>query len=80
MNVEELIKSWRDYANDHYCQTYNKGMAQGLEKAADELEALLQRAHLTMRATDECQCLQEVENGITRRYVNLWCPHHGIHR
>lgn len=40
--LENLVRNWRAYARDHYCQTYNKGMAQGLEKAAEELEAILE--------------------------------------
>jgi len=51
--LRKLIKSWRDYANGHYCQTYNKGMADGLFCAANELESLLVlEAHLTKRAVD----------------------------
>lgn len=36
--LRKLIQSWREYADGHYCQTYNKGMADGLRKAAKELE------------------------------------------
>lgn len=36
-----MIYGWRDYANGHYCQTYNPGMMQGLNCAADALEAFV---------------------------------------
>lgn len=42
--LRKLAQSWREYADGHYCQTYNKGMADGLRKAADELESALKKA------------------------------------
>lgn len=40
--LTRMVKFWRDYASGHYCQTYNTGMAQGLNSAADSLEEYLQ--------------------------------------
>ncbi len=37
--VKRMIDTWRDKAGGHYCQTYNRGMAEGLYEAANELEA-----------------------------------------
>lgn len=54
--LRKLIESWREYADDHYCQTYNKGMAQGLNKAADELEALLKTTHSARGVTENFIC------------------------
>lgn len=42
--LQRLAQSWRVYAAGHYCQTYNQGMAMGLEKAATELQTLSESA------------------------------------
>ena len=42
--LQRLAQSWRVYAAGHYCQTYNTGMAMGLEKAATELQMLVESA------------------------------------
>jgi hypothetical protein len=39
--LKGLITAWRNNANGHYCQTYNKGMADGLLGAADDLQTLI---------------------------------------
>jgi hypothetical protein len=39
--IKDLIAEWRNDANGHYCQTYNRGMADGLLRAADELQGVL---------------------------------------
>lgn len=39
--IGRLIKSWRKEASGHYCQTYNTGLGQGLNSAADELGAYM---------------------------------------
>lgn len=36
--LKKLVTRWRAKAAGHYCQTYNRGMAEGLESAANELE------------------------------------------
>lgn len=36
--LKQLIEDWRNRANGHYCETYNPGMAQGLNIAANSLE------------------------------------------
>jgi hypothetical protein len=42
--LRKLAQSWREYADGHYCQTYNKGMGDGLRKAANELESALKKS------------------------------------
>ena len=39
--LRKLRKGWLEYAEAHYCQTYNNGMALGLRKAAMELGGLI---------------------------------------
>lgn len=41
--LKRLIKQWREYADGHYCQTYNPGKGQGLRTAANDLEEFLRR-------------------------------------
>lgn len=48
-NLEKLARSWREYAESHYCQNYNKGMADGLIKAANELEAHIKNNSMSER-------------------------------
>lgn len=48
-NLKKLAQSWREYAEGHYCQTYNKGMADGLIKAANELEAHIKNNSMSER-------------------------------
>jgi hypothetical protein len=36
-----LVEEWRTEAGGHYCRTYNRGKAEGLEEAANELEAAI---------------------------------------
>ncbi len=50
----DLIEAWRNYANDHYCETYNRGMAQGLKKAANDLEELLKKDELPAERCRNC--------------------------
>lgn len=45
-----IISGWRDYANGHYCRTYNLGMTLGLNTAADELEAYASGMKLRLAA------------------------------
>ncbi len=58
--LRQLIEAWRNYANDHYCETYNPGMAQGLRKAAKDLEKLLKE--------DECPAAHCRNCGMILRY------------
>jgi hypothetical protein len=37
-HLKKMVKSWRDYAAGHYCSTYNREMAHGLNNAANDLE------------------------------------------
>lgn len=56
--LKKLAQDWREIATGHYCQTYNKGMAEGLIKAAGELELHIynnsasERLRRTKRALD----------------------------
>ena len=49
--LKNLLGKWREYADGHYCQTYNRGMADGLNRAACELEELLSQRRLTTAST-----------------------------
>lgn len=40
----DLIEGWRETAHSHYYQNYNREMANGLQKAANDLENLLSDA------------------------------------
>lgn len=40
-DLRKLINGWRQESAGHYCRTYNTGMGDGLNKAADQLEKLL---------------------------------------
>lgn len=37
-DLKRMARDWREVAAGDYCQTYNRGMGQGLEGAADGLE------------------------------------------
>lgn len=56
--LKKLAQAWREIATGHYCQTYNKGLAEGLIKAAGELELHIynnsasERLRRTKRAAD----------------------------
>lgn len=42
--LKRMVKTWRSRASGHYCQTYNPGMAQGLNGAAGMLEEYVNEA------------------------------------
>lgn len=37
-DLKRMAKAWREYAAGHYCSTYNREMAHGLNNAANDLE------------------------------------------
>lgn len=47
--LQELIEAWREEARGAWCQKYNKGMAAGLERAANDLETVLQARKQSVR-------------------------------
>ena len=42
--LRELAEEWRAYADGDYCQTYNKGAALALHRAANDIARLLASA------------------------------------
>lgn len=85
--LKKLAASWREIATGHYCQTYNKGMAEGLIKAAGELELHIcnnsasERLRRTKRAVElgdsaESQALSQPEVLSTQQAESTPSPIH----
>ena len=51
--LKKLVIAWREYAEGHYCKTYDAGMGRGLHSAANALEVVLNKyAAQPLRAVD----------------------------
>jgi hypothetical protein len=64
--LESMLSRWREEASGHYCQTYNQGMAEGLRKAARELENVLYQTRLTTGSTVTAAPVEHADDTMAR--------------